>query len=293
MQLATDHTARPAATGYDFSSALSTQDPRYAQYKIIRRNGSVAAFEPSKISIAMTKAFIAVNGGQGAASARVREVVARLTDDVVNALIRRQPSGGTFHIEDIQDQVELALMRSGEHDVARAYVLYREDRARKRAQQKEMAAAEAANVLNVLENGHTTQLDTNRLLILIESCCEGLGDVVSAPLILKATLKDLYDGVPMDEVRRSLVLSARALIEKEPAYSYVTARLLLHSLRFEVLGEEALQQEMTERKVPGAALAIGAAALFSVLAAVMVLTRRIDWFAVSERLRVGRASDRP
>jgi ribonucleoside-diphosphate reductase alpha chain len=138
-------------------------------------------------------------------------------------------------------------MRSGEHDVARAYVLYREDRARKRAQQKEMAAAEAANVLNVLENGHKTQLDTNRLLTLIESCCEGLEDVVNAPLILKATLKDLYDGVPMDEVRRSLVLSARALIEKEPAYSYVTARLLLHSLRFEVLGEEALQQEMAER----------------------------------------------
>ena len=99
----------------------------------------MAGFEPAKISIAMTKAFIAVNGGQGVASARVREVVARLTDDVVNALIRRQPSGGTFHIEDIQDQVELALMRSGEHDVARAYVLYREDRARKRAKQKEMA----------------------------------------------------------------------------------------------------------------------------------------------------------
>ena len=139
MQLATDHTAHPTITGYEVSSPLSGQDSRYAQYKIIRRNGSVAAFEPSKISIAMTKAFIAVNGGQGAASARVREVVARLTDDVVNALIRRQPSGGTFHIEDIQDQVELALMRSGEHDVARAYVLYREDRARKRAQQKEMA----------------------------------------------------------------------------------------------------------------------------------------------------------
>ena len=247
MHLATDHTARPAIIGYEVSPPLSGQDARYSQYKIIRRNGSVAAFEPSKISIAMTKAFIAVNGGQGAASARVREVVARLTDDVVNALIRRQPSGGTFHIEDIQDQVELALMRSGEHDVARAYVLYREDRARKRAQQKEMAAAEAAHVLNVLENGRKTQLDTSRLLTLIESCCEGLGDVVNAPMILKATLKDLYDGVPMDEVRRSLVLSARALIEKEPAYSYVTARLLLHSLRLEVLGEEALQQEMTDR----------------------------------------------
>src|SRR5256885_2330856 len=97
-------------------------------YKIIRRNGAVVGFEPSKISIAVTKAFLAVNGGQGAASARVRELVEQLTANVVNALVRRQPAGGTFHIEDIQDQVELALMRSGEHDVARAYVLYRAKR---------------------------------------------------------------------------------------------------------------------------------------------------------------------
>ena len=128
MQLATDQTKPTAAAGYDFSAAPSTPDARYAQYRVIRRNGSVVGFEPRKIAVAMTKAFIAVSGGQGAASAKVREVVARLTEDVVNALIRRQPSGGTFHIEDIQDQVELALMRSGEHDVARAYVLYREDR---------------------------------------------------------------------------------------------------------------------------------------------------------------------
>jgi ribonucleoside-diphosphate reductase alpha chain len=99
-----------------------------ADYKIIRRNGAVVGFEPSKISIAMTKAFLAVNGGQGAASARVRELVEQLTVGVVSALMRRQPAGGTFHIEDVQDQVELALMRSGEHDVARAYVLYRAKR---------------------------------------------------------------------------------------------------------------------------------------------------------------------
>jgi ribonucleoside-diphosphate reductase alpha chain len=239
---------RPAVTGYDFSSARSGQDSKYSQYKIIRRNGSVAAFEPAKISIAMTKAFIAVNGGQGVASARVREVVARLTDDVVKALIRRQPAGGTFHIEDIQDQVELALMRSGEHDVARAYVLYREDRARKRAKQKETALVETqTSVLNVLENGRKIPLDTDRLLKLIESSCIGLGEAVNPGLILKSTLKDLYDGVPMEEVRKSAILSARALIEKEPGYSYVTARLLLHALRLEVLGEEVIHQEMAER----------------------------------------------
>src|SRR5690242_15173532 len=193
MQLVTDSMNRPAVAGYDFSSAPSGQDSKYSQYKIIRRNGSVAAFEPAKVSIAMTKAFIAVNGGQGVASARVREVVARLTDDVVKALIRRQPTGGTFHIEDIQDQVELALMRSGEHDVARAYVLYREDRARKRAKQKETAMVETpASILNVLENGRKTPLDTDRLLKLIESSCTGLGEAVNAGLILKSTLKDLY-----------------------------------------------------------------------------------------------------
>jgi ribonucleoside-diphosphate reductase alpha chain len=98
------------------------------EYRIIRRNGSVAAFEPSKIAVAVTKAFLAVNGGQGAASARVRELVEQLTASVVNALHAPPAAGGTFHIEDVQDQVELSLMRSGEHDVARAYVLYRAKR---------------------------------------------------------------------------------------------------------------------------------------------------------------------
>jgi ribonucleoside-diphosphate reductase alpha chain len=132
------------------SSALSEYKPedtdaresqsRYAQYKIIRRNGAVVGFEPAKIAVALTKAFLAVNGGQGAASARIREVVSGLTENVVGALLRRQPAGGTFHIEDIQDQVELALMRGGEHEVARAYVLYREERARERARQRRIAA---------------------------------------------------------------------------------------------------------------------------------------------------------
>jgi ribonucleoside-diphosphate reductase alpha chain len=248
MQLATDNINRPAVSAHDFSSTLSPRESRYSQYKIIRRNGSVAGFEPNKISIAMTKAFIAVNGGPGVASARVREVVAQLTDDVVNALMRRQPAGGTFHIEDIQDQVELALMRSGEHDVARSYVLYREDRARKRAKQKEMAGLEIpASILNVLENGRRIPLDTARLLALIESSCVGLGEAVNPTMILEATLKDLYDEVPVEEVRKSLILSARALIEKEPAYSYVTARLLLHTIRFETLGEEIFQEEMAHR----------------------------------------------
>src|SRR5512141_2552705 len=137
MQLATNTPVAAPATKFSAEETPETAQSRYSEYKIIRRNGAVVGFEPSKISIAMTKAFIAVNGGQGAASARVRELVAKLTETVVAALLRRQPNGGTFHIEDIQDQAELALMRSGEHEVARAYVLYREQRAQERAKQRE------------------------------------------------------------------------------------------------------------------------------------------------------------
>jgi ribonucleoside-diphosphate reductase alpha chain len=226
------------------SDASSSARGAYADYKVIRRNGAVVGFERAKISVAMTKAFLAVNGSQGAASARVRELVAGLTDNVVAALLRRQPQGGTFHIEDIQDQVELALMRSGEHDVARAYVLYREERAKARAQEK--TSAKASSELHVVENGERKPLDRAWLQRLVEAACEGLTDALPQP-ILEATLRDLYDGVPIQEVRKSAVLAARALIEKDPAYSYVTARLLLDTIRLEVLGEEASQAEMETR----------------------------------------------
>lgn len=216
------------------------------QYKIIRRNGSVVSFEPSKISIAMTKAFIAVNGGQGAASARVRELVEELTDGVVNALARRQPHGGTFHIEDIQDQVELSLMRSGEHDVARAYVLYRERRNQERAKSKADSAAET-HVLNVTEGGVKRPLDVAALTARIEAACAGLGEAVDASKILQNTLKDLYDGVSTDEVRKCAILSARSLIEQDPAYSFVTARLLLNNICCEILGENVTQADMATR----------------------------------------------
>lgn len=214
------------------------------QFKVVRRNGSVVPFEPGKISVAMTKAFIAVNGGQGAASARVRELVEQLTANVVNALLRRQPHGGTLHIEDIQDQVELSLMRSGEHDVARSYVLYREQRSAERAKKK---TAEAAPMLNVIENGVARPLDVTALTALVEGACKGLGEVVESQQILQRTLKDLYDGVSVEEVRKCTILSARSMIEQDPAYSYVTARLLLNNICCEILGKEVAQADMQRR----------------------------------------------
>jgi ribonucleoside-diphosphate reductase alpha chain len=250
MQLATETAAPLPSADFSTPETGSTPDTQYAEHKIIRRNGAVVGFEPAKISIAMTKAFLAVNGGQGAASARVREQVSLMTDAVVRALVRRQPSGGTFHIEDIQDQVELALMRAGEHNVARAYVLYREERARERAKAREkqqVAAPAAAPTINVTENGVARPLDMGRVTALVNDACAGLGREVSAQPILDAMQRDLYEGVPMEEVRKSLVLAARALIEQDPGYSYVTARLLLNTLRLETLGEEVAQADMGKR----------------------------------------------
>jgi len=249
MQLATPTPVPDSSVKFAAEQATDTMQSRYSEYKIIRRNGAVVGFEPSKISIALTKAFIAVNGGQGAASARVREMVSKLTEMVVGALMRRQPSGGTFHIEDIQDQVELALMRSGEHEVARSYVLYREQRTQERAKQRAAhAEAVAAHpTINVTDQGKVRPLDLAKVAALVQESCEGLGRNVDPDVIMQATLKDLYEGVPVDEVRKSLILSARAMIEKDPAYSYVTARLLLHSLRLETVGEELTQADMKTR----------------------------------------------
>ncbi len=227
-----------------------SQATQLSDYKIIRRNGSVVAFEPSKIAIAVTKAFLAVNGGQGAASARVREQVEQLTHAVVRALLRSRPNGGTFHIEDIQDQVELALMRSGEHNVARSYVLYREKRNQERAalqvsgQETQAATQAGESGIKVDDNGVEKWLDMAALRTVLEAACEGLGNHIDATPIITETIKNLYDGVPMAQVYDSAILASRTLIEKDPAYSQVTARILMHVIRKEILGHEVLQGDM-------------------------------------------------
>ena len=172
----------------------------------------------------------------------MRAEVQALTDTVVAALVRRKPAGGSIHIEDIQDQVELALMRSGEHDVARAYVLYREKRAAERAAQQTPAPT-----LHVLQDGKRVPLDQQLLLGMVTEACVNLGDAVQPSVIVNQAMRDLYDGMPFDEVRRALILSARSLIEREPAYNYVTARLQLDLVRAEVLGEAVSHTAMTQR----------------------------------------------
>ncbi len=206
------------------------------QLRIIRRNGKVTAFDASKIKVAMTKAFLAVEGGGAAVSARVHDLVNSLSEGIVSALMRRMPGGGTVHIEDVQDQVELSLMREGHHKVARAYVLYREQQAQKRAAEAATAhpdqAAPRVHVTTL--EGLRVALDENRLHALVTEACAGLSDV-EAEAVTQETLRNLFDGVPEKEVSTALVMSARTMIEKDPNYSYVAARLLLDSLRTEAL----------------------------------------------------------
>ena len=203
--------------GTPASASSSSTSPAAApgmlsHYQIIRRNGAVVPFEPQKIAVAMMKAFLAVHGTQGAASASVRETVDGLTQAVVRALQRSRPGGGTFHIEDVQDQVELGLMRGGHHEIARAYVLYRERRTQERARQVEQAAPPAP-VLHVVDGGRRVALDLGLLQSLITSACSGLGADIKSEPILAETMRNLYDGVPMDEVYKASILAARTLFE--------------------------------------------------------------------------------
>ena len=224
------------------------------EYLVIRRNNKVTGFDPSKISVAMTKAFLEVEGGTAAASTRIHEKVRDLTEQVSTALTRRMPGGGTVHIEDIQDQVELALMRSGEQKVARAYVLYREARAKQRAtdtaEQPQNAADESAISVTMLD-GSTAPLDEQRIRNIIQEACDGL-EMVDADFIYADAQRNLFDGVNEMDINPAVVMSARTLIEKEPNYSYVASGLLLDSLRQEALtfinGQQttATQSEMAD-----------------------------------------------
>ena len=231
--------------------SISMSDTAPGQLRVIKRNGSVVAYDESKISVAITKAYLAVEGGQAAASTRIHESVAQLARQITDIFKRRMPSGGTIHIEDIQDQVELALMRTGEHKIARSYVIYRADHARIREQNKEQREENHPEITVTLEDGREGPLDTSRLLTVITEACDNLTGV-SADTIYNETLKNLYPGVKMEDVRTSLVMTARTLVEHDPNYSYVTARLLLDSLRSEALrflgiAEAATHTEMHYR----------------------------------------------
>ena len=217
------------------------------QMRVIKRNGSVVPYDQEKIGIAITKAFLAVEGGAAAASTRIHNKVNELASAVTITFSRRMPSGGTLHIEEIQDQVELELMRSEERTVARSYVLYREERTRVRKEETAEEEPQQAEpgIKVILDDGTEAALDIRRINTIVEEACDGLKDV-SAEEIIEEAKKNLYDGVTMEDVRTSLVMTARTLVEKEPNYTFVTARILLDNLRTEALTFLGVKGEATQ-----------------------------------------------
>jgi ribonucleoside-diphosphate reductase alpha chain len=216
---------------------------------VIRRDGGSAPFEASKISVAMTKAFLAVEGADAGSTHRVRDLVADLTGRVVTALTSRGQSHGQSHghsqsggqarrsvqVEDIQDQVELTLMRAGEHQVARAYVLYREERTKARTPADAAGVATKPTLTVRAADGSRSPLDVDRLRVVVAEAASGL-DAVDPELILDETLGACYDGIAQHEVEQALVMAARSCVETEPQYSFAAARLLLDQIRREALG---------------------------------------------------------
>ena len=219
--------------------------------RVIKRNGKVVPFEEDKIKVAVTKAFLANESGNAAASERIHRKVEEITAEVQEIFKRRMPSGGTLHIEEIQDQVELQLMRNEEYVVARKYILYREERAAERTKDApSQTKIDAPKISVTKKDGSQVPLDIERLASVVNHACEGLEDV-SADAILEESIKNLYDGVSISDMKSALVMSARTKVEQEPNYSYVTARILLDELRSEALSflgiaEESSHPEMQD-----------------------------------------------
>ncbi len=239
----------PSATVTETSLDAAASLNATTTYRVIRRNGKVTGFDDTKIKVALTKAFLAVEGGQAAASARIHESVNTLTQQVVDALFRRIPENSTVHIEDIQDQVELALMRSGEHKVAREYILYREKHAAERKAEAKETQPETPELTVIAADGTRQPFNLPRLEKVLAEATAGL-DNVDTELLLKETMRNIFDGIKEDDQRIAIVMSGRSMIDRDPNYSQVAARLLLDNMRHEALtyihglNTEATQEEM-------------------------------------------------
>ncbi|WP_411687140.1 ribonucleoside-diphosphate reductase subunit alpha [Acinetobacter indicus] len=196
------------------------------QLQVIKRTGEVAPFDAEKISVAIGKAFLAVEGQQSADSSRIHDRIEQLTEMVLNTFKRRLPSGGTIHIEEIQDQVELALMRTGEQKVARAYVIYREQRSEAR---KQMGANHHPTLQITDSQGQLKPLDLSALTATVTTAAEGL-EGINVQAIVDETVKNLYNGVKESDISTTMMMATRTRIEQEPNYTYVTARLLCNDL---------------------------------------------------------------
>lgn len=230
-------------TNNDVASSITKLKPGILH--VIKRNGSITHYEADKITVAITKAFLAVEGQHAAISSRIHDIVEQLQKKITQTFSRRMPQGGQLHIEDIQDQVELALMRAGLQKIARAYVLYRE----KRKQQRDQTPTKEGKTQST--GIHITMPDDSLMDIqyfpledIIKKACNDL-TAVDSKLILEETKRSLFDGISLKDIYNAMTMSARTLIEKEPNYTFVTAQLLLNKLKREICQSLNLETDIT------------------------------------------------
>ncbi len=215
-------------------------------YTTTKRDGKAVSFKPEKITLAIAKAFQASNNDE--LNEILIEKARELSDKVVAEIKKLWPEGKSVNIEEIQDIVERTLMSSGYHDVARRYIIYREERAKIRQTEsrlEEVSVAWAKNLVIKTDAGEERPIDLDSLRFQIETCCKGLADV-SAEKILHESLKNYYNGITETKMAASNIMAARSFIEREPNYSFVAARLLLLMEYREALGHEINFEQMQE-----------------------------------------------
>jgi ribonucleoside-diphosphate reductase alpha chain len=208
---------------------------------VIKRDGNLVDFDINKIALAVLKAYIAVYSESVAQSVSVREKINQISRAVVESLEGNNLTN-TVKIEEIQDQVELFLMHFEEYKVLRAYILYREEKRQKRNANQ---ANDNFKLEYIDDHGNKKKFDSKIILQPIKEACANL-DNVDPSIIEQDTLKNLYSGVSIKEIDIAVILSARQMIEKEPNYNYVTARLLLYKLYKEVLGRSIKKSELKD-----------------------------------------------
>jgi len=210
---------------------------------VVRRDGSISSFKSDKISDAIKKAFLAqtkIRNNKNKDKEQedsIHKTVESLTHKVVSALTRRIADGDMVHIEDIQDQVELALMRDEHHKVARAYVLYREQRAASRyhtKKLKEQVGAKASSMTVTKRNGEKEAISLDKITNRVSVLSTGLN--IDPIVVVQKAVPGLYNEITSTEIDTYLAETAASLTVEHPDYSYLAARIKANSLHKDTPG---------------------------------------------------------
>lgn len=212
--------------------------------KIMKRDKTVADFDPAKICIAIEKAFLEVRNQAD------KGVVTALTNKIVDELERAFPDR-TPAVENVQDMVERTLMAASLFDVAKAYILYRYEHAKIREEKKQevLEKIEKNDLAVTKRNGKTEFFSMEKLRKSLSYAVKGLENIVNVETILNQCRSELYEGIKTSDIARGLNMTVRAMIELDPAYSKVAARLLLNRTYKEVLGTELNYDQLAEEHV--------------------------------------------